>query len=84
MAAVIISTVIIVIGGATYLNIGIALLLLIMAGGISFTVGYSLENHEELRLLRMISSLNSKLEEIKEKINIIDEKISKIEKLLEE
>lgn len=82
--AIIISTVIILKGGATYANIGIALFLFFMASGISFAVGYSLHDTEELKLSKELSSLTSKLEEIEKKVNSIEEKVEKVEKFLEE
>ncbi len=84
VAAIVISAVIIIKGGVTYPNIGIALLLFLMASGISFAVGYSLYDTEELKLSRELSALTSKLEEIEKKINSIEEKVEKIEKFLEE
>ncbi|ALM75387.1 hypothetical protein [Thermococcus barophilus] len=84
LAAIVISAVIIIKGGATYANIGIALLLFFMASGISFAVGYSLYDTEELKLSRELSSLNSKLREIEKKISSIEGKVEKVEKFLEE
>ncbi|KPU63465.1 hypothetical protein EP1X_03760 [Thermococcus sp. EP1] len=84
ITAVVISTVIILKGGVTYTNLGIALFLVFMAGGISFAVGYSLHDTEELKLSKEISSLTLKLEEIEKKINSVEEKVKKIERFLEE
>ncbi len=84
ITAIVISAVIIMKGGATYLNIGIALLLFLMSSGISFAVGYSLHDTEELKLSKELSSLTSKLEEIEKKVNSIEEKVEKVEKFLEE
>jgi len=84
IAATVISAAIILKGGTSYLNLGIAALLFLMATGISFSVGYSLHDREELKLSKELSSLSSKLEEIEKKINSIEEKTEKIEKFLEE
>ncbi|USG99546.1 hypothetical protein K1720_08515 [Thermococcus argininiproducens] len=84
LAATVISAVIILKGGTSYLNLGIALLLYLMAIGASFSVGYSLYDREELKLSSEISSLNSRLEEIERKINSIEEKVEKVQKFLEE
>lgn len=84
MAAAVISTAIIMKGGATYLNIGIALLLFLMASGMSFSVGYSLHDVEELKLSEELSSLASKLEKIEKTVSSLEEKVEKMEKFLEE
>lgn len=84
VTAAVISTSIIWKGGATYPNIGIALFLFFAAGGISFAMGYSLHDTEELKTSRELSLLASKLEEIGERLHRIEGKVEKIEKFLEE
>lgn len=84
LAATVISAAIILKGGTSYLNLGIAVLLFLMAAGISFSIGYSLHDQEELKLSKELSSLSSKFEEIEKTVKTIEERVGKIEIFLEE
>ncbi|EHR79366.1 hypothetical protein OCC_07701 [Thermococcus litoralis DSM 5473] len=84
LAAIVLSTVIILKGGANYSNIGIAIVLFLMAAGISYSVGYSLHDREEIKTANEISRLVSKLEGIEKRLETIEGKVEKVERFLEE
>ncbi|AHF81295.1 hypothetical protein [Thermococcus paralvinellae] len=84
LATTLISVVVLWKGGTTIWNYVFVGILLFMATGLSFSIGYTLEDKEEIKVARELSSISSKIEKIEAKIEKIEEAVEEIRRVLEE